>query len=79
MATRLMSLGMSSSWGDRVSTPHNTFHKQTIDDFIGIDVATVRCEAIDSADFPAHEEALRTLHCSVEMWLGVRPPGLFDF
>ncbi|WP_321949453.1 P-loop NTPase fold protein [Paraburkholderia sp. J10-1] len=79
MATRMMSRGTSSSWGDRVSTPHNTFHKQTIDDFIGIDVARVRCEAIDPADFPEHEEALRTLHRSVETWLGLRPRDPFDF
>lgn len=70
MATRLMSRGTRHAWGDRVSTPHYSFNRETIDDFIGIDIAKARCDAIDLADFPAHAEALRTLHRSLEIWLG---------
>lgn len=79
MATRMMSRGRSHSWGDRVSTPHNTFNRNTIDDFIGIDVAKARCDAIDTAEFPEHEEALRTLHRSLERWLGLRARDPFEF
>lgn len=79
MATRMMSRGTRHSWGDRVSTPHNRFNRETIDDFIGIDVAKARCDAIDPADFPEHKEALRTLHGSLEVWLGLREGDPFDF
>lgn len=72
MATRMMSRGMSHSWGDRVSTPHNSFSREMIADFIGIDVAKARCDEIEPADFPQHEEALRTLNSSLEVWLGLR-------
>lgn len=76
MATRMMSRGTSHSWGDRVATPHNRFNRETIDDFIGTDVAKNRCDAIDPTEFPEHEEALRTLHSSLEMWLGLRERDL---
>lgn len=79
MATRMMSQGTSHSWGDRVSTPRNTFNRETIDDFIGIDVAKDRCDVIDPAKFSEDEEALRTLHRCVEKWLGLREPDPFDF
>ncbi|MEZ0191836.1 P-loop NTPase fold protein [Ralstonia solanacearum] len=79
MASRMMSRGTRHSLGDRVSTPHNTFSKQTIDDFIGIDVAKAKCDAINPTGFPEHEEALRTLHSSLEVWLGLRKRGPFDF
>jgi hypothetical protein len=32
-----------------------------------------------SAEFPEHKEALRTLHRSVEIWLGLRERAPFDF
>lgn len=79
MATHMMSRGTSHSWGDRVSTPHNHFNKETIDDFIGISVAKARCDSINPTAFPDHEEALRTLHSSLEMWLGLKERGPFDF
>jgi len=65
MATRMMSQGTSHSGGDRVATSHNSFNKETIDDFIGIDVAQTRCGAINPAEFPEHEEALWTLRRSL--------------
>ncbi|WP_194761185.1 KAP family P-loop NTPase fold protein [Pantoea ananatis] len=71
MVTRLMSRGSSHIYGDRVSTPHNSFNKETIDDFIGIDVAKAKCDAINPAQFPEHEEALRTLLRYLEKWLGL--------
>lgn len=71
-ANRMMSRGTSSSSGDRVSTPHNTFHRETVEDFIGVEVAKARCDALDPTAFPEHEEALRTLLRYVEIWLGLR-------
>ena len=79
MTTRLMSRGTSHTYGDRVSTPHNSFNKETIDDFIGIDVAKARCDAINPAQFPEHEEALQTLLRHIEKWFGLRANDIFDF
>ncbi|HIQ19082.1 MAG TPA: NTPase [Novosphingobium capsulatum] len=78
LASRMMSRGTSSSWGDRVSTPHNTFQRKTVEDFIEIEVAKARCDAIDPSAFPGHEEALRILLRHVEMWLGLRERDPFD-
>lgn len=78
MATRMMSQSMSQSWDDRVATPHNLFDKETIADFIGIDAAKARCEAIDPDEFPEHEEALRTLHSSLETWIRLRTHSPLD-
>jgi hypothetical protein len=68
MATRMMSRGTTHVAGDRVSTSRSWFDKQTIDDFIGIDMALAKCNAIDAAAFPEHEQALRTLKSAVEKW-----------
>lgn len=79
MVTRLMSRGSSHTSGDRVSTPYNSFNKETIDDFIGIDMAKAKCDAINPAQFPEQEEALRTLLRYLEKWLGLRANDIFDF
>ncbi|KDR40788.1 KAP family P-loop NTPase fold protein [Caballeronia glathei] len=79
MATRMMNRGTRHSEGDRISAPHYTFDRKTIDDFIGIDVAKARCDAIDPTEFPEHEMALRKLHVSLEMWLGLRKHDQFNF
>ncbi|UNK73952.1 KAP family NTPase [Raoultella planticola] len=79
MVTRLMSRGTSHTYGDRVSTQHNSFNKETIDDFIGIDVAKAKCDAINPAQFTEHEEALRTLLRYLEKWLGLREKDMSDF
>ncbi|HHW4415073.1 TPA: KAP family P-loop NTPase fold protein [Citrobacter gillenii] len=79
MVTRLMSRGSSHIYGDRVSTQHNSFNKETIDDFIGIDVAKAKCDAINPAQFPEHEQALRTLLRYLEKWLGLREKDIPDF
>lgn len=78
MATCMMSRSTSCSWGDRVATPRNIFNRTTIDDFIGIDVAKARCDAIDPAQFPEHEEALRILQSSLDLWLGLRERDALD-
>lgn len=78
IATRMMSTGTSHSWGDRVSTVHNMFNRETVEDFIGIEVAKARCDSINSADFPGHEFSLRTLHNHVDIWLGIKEGDLFD-
>ncbi|GKW16960.1 hypothetical protein PEC301937_29090 [Pectobacterium carotovorum subsp. carotovorum] len=79
MVTLLMSRGTSHTYGDRVSTQHNSFNKETIDGFIGIDVAKAKCDAINPAQFPEHEEALQTLLRYLEKWLGLRANDIFDF
>ncbi|HED2524490.1 KAP family P-loop NTPase fold protein [Klebsiella aerogenes] len=79
IVTRLMSRGTSHTYGDRVSTQHNSFNKETIDDFIGIDVAKAKCDAINPAQFPEHEQALRTLLRYLEKWLGLREKDIPDF
>ena len=68
----MMSQGTSHSWGDRVAATYNFFNKENIDDLIGLEVAMSRCDAIDASQFPEHEEALRTLRSSLELWLGLR-------
>lgn len=68
MATRLMHRVTTHTSGDRVSMSHNRFNRETIDDFIGVDVAKTRCNAIEPADFPEHEEALRLLRSTLEEW-----------
>ncbi|WP_432322074.1 hypothetical protein [Yersinia enterocolitica] len=78
MVTRLMSIGTSHAYDDRVSTQYNSFNKDTIDDFIGIDVAKAKCDAINPAHFPEHDEALRTLLRYLEKWLGLRTHDIFD-
>jgi len=78
MATHMMSRGRTHSGNDRVSTPHRSFNRETIDNFIGIDVAKTRCDAINFAEFPEHAEALQTLHRYLEIWLGLREGNVFD-
>ena len=73
----MMSTGTSHSWGDRVSKVHNMFNRETIEDFIGINVAKARCDAINPADFSEHELSLRTLHNHLEIWLGIKEGDLF--
>lgn len=75
----MMSQGTTQSWGDRVATTHNIFNKETIQDLIGLEVAKSRCDAIEAAQFPEYEEALRTLHNSLELWLGLRERTADDF
>jgi predicted KAP-like P-loop ATPase len=65
---RLMKTITSHTLGDHVSVSQNTFDRDTIDDFIGIEVARGRCEAINPAEFPEHEVALRTLQSAFEEW-----------
>ncbi len=78
-ASRMMHRGTRSSAGDRVSTPYNIFQREIVEDFIGIDKAKARCDAIDPTTFPEHEEALRVLLRHLEMWLGLRECSPFDF
>jgi len=68
MATRMMSRGTSHTVGDHVSTSRSWFNKETIDDFIGIDVARTKCNAIDAVAFPEHEETLRALKLAIDEW-----------
>lgn len=78
MATRMMSSGTGHSLGDRVSRVHYMFNRYTIEDFIGIDVAKARCDAINPSQFPTHELSLRTLHNHLEIWLGIKEGDLFN-
>lgn len=78
IATRMMSTGTTHSWGDKVSQPHHTFNKETIEDFIGIGVAKARCDSMNFADFPDDEKALKILLRHLEVWLGIREGDPFD-
>lgn len=79
VASRLISIVSTHVDGDRIYTSHRRFNKETIDDFIGIEVARVRCDAIDPLDFPLHQVALQTLKESIERWSGLRERDPFDF
>lgn len=70
MISRMMSRGTSHALGDRVSTPYYTFNKEMIENFIGIQAAKARCDAIDASAFPEKKEALQTLLKYLETWLG---------
>lgn len=78
MVGQMMSRGTTHSWGDRVSTPHLTFNRETVQDLIGIEVAKARCDAMNFSDFPDNEEALKTLLRHLEVWLGLRERDLLD-
>ncbi|GBQ81296.1 KAP family P-loop NTPase fold protein [Asaia bogorensis] len=78
-SSRMMNRGTRTSAGDRVSTPHNSFQRETVESFIGIDKAKAKCDAIDPTVFPEHEDALRTLLRYLEIWLGLRDHDQFDF
>jgi hypothetical protein len=78
IAARMMSTGMSHSFGDRVGQVHNMFSKDAIVDFIGLQVAKVRCETIKPADFPDQALALRALHDHLQIWLGIKEGNVFD-
>jgi hypothetical protein len=56
---------------------HNYFNRKAIEDFIGIDVAKARSDAINPADFSEHELSLSTLHNHLEVWLGIKEGDLF--
>lgn len=77
IASGFMSTGTSHTAGDRVSKAHNMFNKDTIAEFIGLEVAKARCDAIDPTDFPEHEVPLRTLHTHVEAWIERRGDFLY--
>lgn len=68
MASRMMTQSSSHAEGDLVSIRHNNFSKQTIEEFIGIDRAKTRCDAINASEFPEHTEALQTLKKFLERW-----------
>lgn len=69
MVTRMIVRGTTHTLGDQVSVPYKTFNKDTVADFIGIDSAKARCDAIDPAKFPENESALRLLHRHLARWL----------
>lgn len=78
IAAQMMSRGTTFRAGDRVAMPHFSFNKTTVDDFIGIDVAKARLDAIDPTEFSELEEVLRTLRRYLEVWLGLRDESSLD-
>ncbi|KWH26261.1 NTPase [Burkholderia multivorans] len=78
LVARMMFRGSSHSWGDRVSTQHNTFNRETVDDLVGLDVAKARCDAIDPDKFPEHAEALQTFRRLLDKWLAQGKSDPFD-
>lgn len=79
IVSRLVSTVSTHADGDRTYSVHKRFNKDTIDDFIGIDVARKRCDTIDLSLFPENQADLETLKVSIERWLGLRKPDPFDF
>ena len=69
LVTKMMSRGRSQGWGDRVSTPHHTFNRSTIEDFLGLEEAQARCRSINAAQFPSSKDALETLEAHLDSWL----------
>lgn len=69
LISRMMSRGTSQGWGDRVSTPHHTFDRSTIENFLGLEEAKARCANIDAAQFPEQKEELKTLRAHLDVWL----------
>ncbi|MEN5250892.1 P-loop NTPase fold protein [Alcaligenes aquatilis] len=78
IARGMMVRGTLYSSGDRISTPHYSFNKDTVDSFIGVSAAKARCDAIDSSKFPEYEQVLATLLFYLEGWLGLREIGTTD-
>lgn len=75
---KMMNRGQSHGAGDSIAVPYTFFRRETVDDFIGIDLVAARCEEIDPAEFPEHEETLRMLQSSVDRWLNSSGSGRFD-
>ncbi|MEE4890863.1 hypothetical protein V2K64_19080 [Pseudomonas alliivorans] len=69
MAKSMMSSGRSHTAGDRVSKVHYMFSRDALEDFVGLDVARARCQAIDPDDFPEYELPLATLRNHLDAWL----------
>lgn len=69
IVSKMMSRGVSQGWEDRVPTPHYTFDRSTIDDFLGLKEAHSRCKGIDETKFPEHQEALEKLREHLNRWL----------
>lgn len=71
IAVRMKQMVQSHSSGDRITAEASSFHKDAIEDFIGIDLAWDRCQSIDPSKFPESEEALRGLRNSIAAWMGL--------
>lgn len=69
MAASLMSVGTSHALGDRVGKVRYMFNRDTIETFVGLQTAIVRCGSIDPAEFPAHELPLKTLQRHLDAWV----------
>lgn len=69
MVSNLMSSGTSHVLGDRVGTVQYMFSRDTIETFVGIDIAIERCGSINPADFPGYELSLTTLQRHLEAWV----------
>jgi len=65
---KLMTRGMSHSFGDKVSTPYYTFDRQTIGDFIGVDVARTKIQNITIDEYPNYSTSIETLRKQLNVW-----------
>lgn len=68
IVSAMMSTGKSHSVRDRVTKVHKMFSREAVEDFIGLDEAQVRCDAINPARFPDHEDSLCTLKRHLDAW-----------
>ncbi|CAH1696669.1 hypothetical protein CHELA1G11_50005 [Hyphomicrobiales bacterium] len=67
--TRMMSHGTTTGSGDRVSAHYDTFNRETVAEFIGIEVARARVELIKDDALSGDEAyAICTLRRHLETW-----------
>lgn len=69
LASAMMSVGTSHTVGDRVSKVHNIFNRDTVTDFIGLELAKSKCAAINPIEHPQYAVALQSLDAHLEAWL----------
>lgn len=77
MVSSLMSVGTSHTVGDRVGKVRYMFSRDTIETFLGLEIAVARCGSIDPTDFPDYELPLKTLQRHLDAWLQNKDESLF--
>lgn len=76
LVSKLMSSGTTQGMGDRVALRIDSFHRETVDDLIGIRKALSRIDAIDQAQLtPDQVHALQVLRNHIGKWVEREPVG----
>jgi len=64
-----MSVGSTQAWGDRVGRLHETFSRESIEDFFGIDRLSDRLDKLDTSQLKESERhAIEVLHRHLAAW-----------